>query len=284
MNPNTKPFAITAPRRVPLSLRKKVNDELAPMEALGVITKVDKPTPWCAGMLVVPKKNSSTVRICVDLKPLHQIVLHELHPLPKVDETLAQLPGATVFSKLDANSGFWQIPLEKESRLLTTFITPSGQYCFNKLPFGISSAPELFQKRMSKILHGLDGVLRLMDDVLVFGHAREEHDARLMAALERTEAAGVPLNTPNCEFAKDRLRFLGHIINKDGVRADPAKTTAVLQMKPPQNIAELRCFMGMVKQLGKFSPNLAELTQPLRLLLSQKHAWTWNEFQQTAFA
>ena len=181
-------------------------------------------------------------------------------------------------------AGFWQIPLEKESRLLTTFITPSGRYCFIKLQFGISSAPELFQKTMSKILHGLDGVLCLMDNVLVFGHTREEHDTRLMAALERTEAAGVTLNTQKCKFAKDGLRFLGHIISKDGVRADPAKTTAVLQMKPPQDIAELQRFMGMVNQLGKFSPNLAELTEPVRLLLSKKHAWTWNEFQQTAFA
>ena len=284
LKPDAKPFALTAPRRVPLPLRKKVNDELARMEALGVISKVDKPTLWCAGMVVVPKKNSSTVRICVDLKPLNQSVLRELHPLPKVDETLAQLSGATVFSKLDANSGFWQIPLEKDSRLLTTFITPSGRYHFNKLPFGISSAPELFQKRMTKILCGLDGVLCLMDDVLVFGNSREEHNTRLVAALERIEAAGVTLNTDKCEFAKDHLKFLGHIISKDGVRADPTKTTAVLQMKPPKNIAELRRFMGMVNQLGKFSPNLAELTHPLRLLLSKKHSWTWSESQETAFS
>ena len=85
-------------------------------------------------------------------------------------------------------------------------------------------------------------------------------------------------------MAKEQLKFLGHIISKDGVRADPAKTTAVLQMKPPQNIAELRRFMGMVNQLGKFSPNIAELTQPLRILLSKKRSWTWNEFQQKAFA
>ena len=124
------------------------------MDALGVISKVDKPTLFCAGMVVVPKKNTSTVRMCVDLKPLNQSLLSELHPLPKVDETLSQLSGETVFSKLDANSGFWQIPLEKESRLLAIFITPSGRYCFNKLPFGISSASELFQKRMSNILHG----------------------------------------------------------------------------------------------------------------------------------
>jgi len=95
------------------------------MEALGVISKVDEPTPWCAGMVVVPKKEGA-IHICVDLKPLNENVLREVHPLPKVDETLAQLAGAKVFSKLDANSGFWQIPLAKKSRLLTMFITPFG--------------------------------------------------------------------------------------------------------------------------------------------------------------
>lgn len=115
---------------------------------------VKEQTHWCAGMVVVPKK-SGKVRICVDLKPLHESVLREVHPQPKVDKTLAQLSGAKFFSKLDANSGFWQIPLAEESRLLTTFITPSGRYCFNKLPFGISSAPEHFQRRMTAILNGL---------------------------------------------------------------------------------------------------------------------------------
>ena len=104
-------------------------------------------------------------------------MFREVHPIPKVDETLAQLAGATVFSKLDANSGFWQIPLDEESRLLTTFITSFGRYCFNKLPFGISSAPELFQRRMSTILEGLDGVLCQPDDVLIFGANKEEHDS-----------------------------------------------------------------------------------------------------------
>ena len=102
-----------------------------------------------------------------------------------------------------------------------------------------------------------------MDDVLVFRHIREEHDARLIAALERTETAGVTLIKQKCEFAKDWLRFLGHIISEDGVRADPAITTTVLQIKPTENIAELQQFMGMVNQLEKFSYNLAELTQPL---------------------
>ena len=103
-------------------------------------------------------------------------------PIPQVDETLAQLSGAMLFSKMDANSGFWQIPLCAESHLLTTFITPYGQYCFNKLPFGITSAPELFQRRMSRILEGLPGVLCLMDDI-IYRSSQEEHDSRLEATL-----------------------------------------------------------------------------------------------------
>ena len=155
-----------------------MQEELIRMESIGVISRVEEPTAWCAGMVVVPKKEGA-VRICVDLKPLNQHVLCEIHPVPKVDDTLAQLAGAKVFSKLDANSGFWQIPLAKKSRLLTTFITPFGRYCFNKMPFGISSAPEHFQERMSNILSGLDGVLCLMNDVLIFGSSRSEHDVRL---------------------------------------------------------------------------------------------------------
>ena len=163
------------------------------MEAMGVISKVDLPTPWCAGMVVIPKR-SGTVRICVDLKPLNESVLREVHPIPTVDDILGELSGATIFSKLDANSGFWQIPLAAESRLLTTVITPFGRYCFNKLPFGISSAPELFQKRMSILLEGLDGVVCLMDDVLVVGKNQHEHDERLIKVLERIQSAGVTLN------------------------------------------------------------------------------------------
>ena len=120
------------------------------MEKMGVISKIITPTLWCAGMVVIPKR-SRTVRICVDLKPLNESVLREPYPMPKIDDTLALLYGATVFSKLDANSGFWQIPLSETSHPLTMFITPFGRYHFNKLPFGISCAPELFQRKMNTI-------------------------------------------------------------------------------------------------------------------------------------
>ena len=283
LKPGATPHCIYTPRHVPLPLRDKVKQELDKMEAMGVITKIDNPTQWCAGMVVVPKKNGK-IRICVDLKPLNESILREIHPLPRVDETLAQLCGAKVFSKLDANSGFWQIPLEKSSQPLTTFITPFGRYHFTKLPFGISSAPEHFQKRMSRILSGLDGVQCLMDDVLVYGKDEEEHDSRLMETLQRIQAAGATLNPEKCEFKKTELKFLGHVVNQDGIKADPDKVSAIVEMEAPTNVSELRRFMGMTNQLGKFSPNLADLTQPLRQLLSKRSTWLWGPEQQQAFS
>ena len=170
--------------------------KLERMRSLGVISPVLEPTPWCAAMVVVPK-DGGAVRICVDLKPLNECMLREVHPMPKVDTTLAQQSGATVFSKLDANSGFWQIPLADESKLLTTFITPYERYCFNKLLFGIScSAMEIFQHKMNEVLHGFPGVLCHVDDVLVYGKDAAEHETRLHATLKRIKEAGIPLLTP----------------------------------------------------------------------------------------
>ena len=141
-----------------------------------------------------------------------------------MDEILAQLSGSRVFSKLDANSRLWQIPLAPSSRLLTTFVTPFGHYHFNKLPCGISSAPELFQKRMSNNLSGLKGTLCLLDDVLIFGKTQEEHDQKLAEALMRIQSAGVTLNKDKCVFNTSTLTFLGHVLDKDGISADPEKT------------------------------------------------------------
>ena len=254
------------PRNIPLPMRAKVQPELQRMENLGVILPVEEPTPWCAAMVIVPK-DSGMVRICVDLKSLNESVLREVHPTPKVDTTLAQLSGATVFSKLDANSGFWQIPLAEESRLLTTFITPFGRFCFNKLPFGISSAPEIFQ---NNILFGLAGVLCHVDDILVIGKDVEEHEARLQAALSTLQAAGVTLNKDKCQFYQSSITFFGHVINREGISPDPKKTAGIQAMKSQSSITELRRFMGMVNQMSKFSPNIAQISKPLREQLSLK--------------
>ena len=110
---------------------------------------------------------------------LNQNVCRERHVIPSVDSNLAQLSNASVFTKLDANSGFWQISLAKESRHLTTFITPFGRFCFNHLPFGITSAPEYFQRKMPQLLEGLEGVVCMMDDDLIYDLNQVEHNRRV---------------------------------------------------------------------------------------------------------
>ena len=125
------------------------------MEKLRVISKVDQPTEWCSYMVAVPKGNDK-VRICLDPLKLNENIIREAYPLPSVDQILAQLSGSKVFTKLDCNSGFWQIPLTKESSLLATFITPFGKYCYNVLPFGISPASEHYQKVMKENLSDCD--------------------------------------------------------------------------------------------------------------------------------
>ena len=137
---DAQPFALSIPRRVALPLQPKMKSELQRMEQLGDISKVYEPTDWCVGMVVVSKQDSK-VCICVDLTKLNESVRRERHILPSVDHTLAQFGGAKVFTKLDANLGFWQIDLSKESALLTTFISPFGRFCFNRLPLGITLAP-----------------------------------------------------------------------------------------------------------------------------------------------
>ena len=194
---NATPFALSTPRRVPLPLMKEVETKLERMLKEGVISQVETPTDWCSGIVVVPK-SGGRVRICVDLSRLNESVCRERLMLPSVDYTLGQLAGAKVFTKLDANSGFWQIPLSKNSALLTTFITPFGRFCFNRLPFGISSAPELFQRRMSNLLTGMGGTVCLMDDILIYGSSQEEHDARLCKVLEKLRKSGVTLNREKC--------------------------------------------------------------------------------------
>ena len=282
LKPNCQPFALSAPGNIPLPLRSKVQSELQRMQSMGVISPVQQPTPWCAAMVVIPK-DSGAVRICVDLKPLNESVLREVHPMPKVETTLAQLSGAKLFSKLDANSGFWQIPLANESKLLTTFITPFGRFCFNKLSFGISSAPEIFQRQMNEVLSGLPGVLCHIDDILVYGQDAAEHESRLQATLKRIQSAGITLNEGKCQFNQSRVTFLGYVIDKDGISPDPKKTAAIQEMPQPSSVTELRRFMGMVNQMSKFSPKIAHLSKPLRELLSPKTMWVWTATQNDAF-
>ena len=282
LKPDSTPFALTTPRRVALPLVSKVKAELGRMENLGVISKVDIPTDWCAGMVVVPKPDGK-IRICVDLTKLNESVLRETYPLPKIENMLAQIKESKYFTKLDCNSGFWQEKLDPDSRLLTTFITPFGRFCFNRMPFGIKSAPEHYQKKMTQILEGFDGHISIIDDMLIHGKTQKEHDERVRAVLQKLDEAGATLNPEKCEFSKREVKFAGHVISEDGIRSDPEKVESVQGMTTPQNVSDVRRFLGMVNQLGRFIPHLAEKTKPLRDLLSKKNQFHWGQAQQECF-
>lgn len=276
------PYAVHTARRVPFPMLQKVKEELKRMENNGVIEQVTQPTEWCAPMVPVLKRNTTKARICVDLTKLNKSVKREHYILPTPDEITAKLSGATVFSSLDAASGFWQIPLHPDSCKLTTFITPFGRYCFKRLPFGITSAPEIFQRKMLETLSELEGVEVFMDDILVHGTSMEQHDARLEKVLQRVEAAGLKLNKEKCSLRQSQLRFLGHIIDQSVVRPDPEKVGAIQQLPPPKNVQELKRVLGMVNYLGRFVPALTTVGQPLYELLKGKNAWTWGHPQQSA--
>lgn len=134
------------------------------MEDEGIIKNVTQPTEWCAAMVPVLKPNKREVRCCADLRRLNRAVKREKYVLPTVEEIMPRLAGSKVFTSLDAASGFYQIPLHEDSIRLTTFITPFGRYAFRRLPFGIPSAPEIFQRKMSETLEGLEGTEVYMDD------------------------------------------------------------------------------------------------------------------------
>ena len=232
------------------------------MASAVVIEAVDEPTDWCAPIVVVPKQ-SGDVRICVDLTKLNEAVRRENYILPKVESTLGSIASkGHIYTKLDANSGFHQVVLSEDSARLTTFITPFGRYMFRRLPFGISSAPEYFQKRMDNELSGLAGVVCwcCLDDILVIGRNQREHDERLRAVLDRLVKCGLTLNVDKCAFSQSELPYLGQIIDGD----DPGKVKAIVEMAEPTDVPELRRFLGMVNQLMKFRPDLAEKTHALR--------------------
>ena len=136
---------------------------------------------------------------------------------------------------------------------------------------------------MSQILSGLPGVVCMIDDILVFGQSQQEHDQRLDSVLKIISKAGITLNSEKCEFSKNSVKFLGHVIDEVGIHPDPNKVQAILDIKAPTNVVELRRFLGMVTYLSKFSPNLSQKSKPLRDLLSTKNEWLWDKCQQDAF-
>ena len=220
-----------------------------------------RPLWWDLLTMVIVPKPSGDVRICVDLTKLNENVLREVYPLPSVDYTLAKFGGSKIFSKMDANSAFWQRKLSDEARLLTKFLTPWGRFCFNRLPYGISTGSEQFQRYMSEKLEGLERVEVLIDDIIARDADQQQHDQRLSLVLNKLVKVNITLNLKKCEFNAKTVKILGHIVSSNGISADPSKVNAIMSMQKPSNVKELRSFLA-------WSTNLVNLKVIWRVKLN----------------
>ena len=270
------------PRSVPFTLRDKVETELQRLESLGIISPV-KFSKWAAPIVPVVKKNG-TVRICGDYKvTANRATLTESYPLPLVDELMTDLAGGKYFTKLDLSQAYLQLPLDNESSELLTINTHKGLFKYNRLPFGVSSAPAIFQRSMETLLRGLNGVSVYLDDILVTGSTHENHLHNLAAVLEQIEQAGLRLNRSKCFFLQPRLEYLGHVIDEAGRHPTEDKIRAIKEAPAPTNITELRSFLGMITYYSKFLPNMSTKLTPLYALLAKKKRWSWHTKEEAAF-
>ena len=276
------PFTMHAARQLPLASRDDVKKQLEEMVQKGVLAVVTEPTDWVHPLVVVPKPDG-TWRICVDLTKLNKYVKRPYHPLVTPRDAVSEIGGSKYFTTLDAKHGYWQIPMDEEAQALTTFITPWGRYKFLRAPMGLSSSSDVYCQRGDAAMAGLQGVSKVVDDVLVHAANAKDHVKRVVAVLERCRKHQITLNPNKFKFAKHQVKYVGFLVNKDGITADPSKLEAISKFPTPTNLTELRSFMGMVNQLGSFTPHISQAAGPLRDLLKAKNVFQWLDVHTKAF-
>ncbi|UYV61749.1 hypothetical protein LAZ67_1006322, partial [Cordylochernes scorpioides] len=213
---------ISPARRLPRALLQPVKEELFKMEEDGIIEKIEEPTVWAHPMVVV-KKPSGKYRICIDPRELNKWVLREHYTLPAPENILAKIPKAKSYSVLDAKSAFWQVPLSENTSKYLVMSTPFGRYRFLRLPFGISSAPEIFQKIMHKIFCDIPNVVCYIDDLLIWGNSIEDHNSTLEKVLDLARESRLKLTLNKLQMATGVVKFLGHTISQEGILPDQDK-------------------------------------------------------------
>ena len=276
-------------RRVPEALRTPLKEYLDDLESRGVIEKVERPTEW-VNSVVITRKANGNLRLCLDPKPLNKALKRCHFPMPVIEDVLPELGKAKIFTKVDCKDGYWQIKLTKESSLLTTFATPFDRYKWNRMPFGISPASEIFQLRLHEAVEGLDGVYAIADDILVAGagdtmkDAVADHDFKIKKLLGRCQERNIKLNKQKVAFKQTEVPYIGHLLTSEGVKADPSKIEAVTKMERPTDVTGVQRIMGTVGYLAKFLPRLSEVSQPLRQLTKKGTEFLWDEIHDRAFS
>ncbi|KAJ9523014.1 hypothetical protein QJQ45_023818 [Haematococcus lacustris] len=246
-------------------------------------------SPYGAGVLFVRKKDGS-FRMCVDYRPLNRITVKNKYPLPRVDNLLDRLHGATVFSKIDLRQGYHQIRIAPEDIPKTAFRTRYGHFEFTVLPFGLCNAPATFQRLMNDIFRKEldDCVIVYLDDILIFSRNQQEHAQHLRRVLDLLQEHKLYAKLSKCEFGLDKTEFLGHIISSAGIACDPAKVAAVETWPVPTTVHDVRSFLGLANFYRRFIKNFSDIAAPLTALTQadghdKQGKVTWTSTQQSAF-
>ncbi|XP_073942510.1 cactin, spliceosome C complex subunit [Choristoneura fumiferana] len=241
-------------------------------------------SPYASPVILVSKKNGGH-RLCVDFRALNRKTIKDHYPMPRIEDQLDMLNGNKYYSSLDLASGYYQIPIRKDCRPYTAFITPDGLYQFKKMPFGLANSPAVFQRTINKVLGNsrFNSTLAYMDDILIPGKDFAEQLQRLENAFQLLKEAGLTLNLQKCNFLQEELEYLGYEISEKGVKPGKAKIIAVQRFPTPSNVHEVRQFMGLASYFRKFMKGFALIARPLTDLTKKDCTWCWGTEQEQAF-
>ena len=281
LHPDVKPV-FRQKRPVPYAALPDVDQELDRLEKLGVISQVNY-SSWAAPIVVAKKANGS-IRICADFSTgLNDALELHQYPLPLPEDIFTTLNGGQIFSQIDFADAYLQVEVDNKSKELLTINTHRGLYQYNRLPFGVKSAPGIFQQIMDTMLADVPGAAAYLDDVIVVGRTEEEHRANLDTVFKRIEEFGFHIRLDKCKLFMPQVKYLGFIIDKYGRRPDPAKIEAIQNMPPPTDVTTLRSFLGLINYYGNFIKEMRELRAPLDALLKKDTKWNWSKACQNAF-
>lgn len=278
------PPTAVPPYRLTPAKKAVMKEHLDKMLSEGIIEECE--SAWAAPALLVPKKDGS-FRFCVDYRKLNAVTKSDSYPLPVIDDLLQYTGKSCYMSTIDLRSGYWQVKVREEDQDKTAFVTPFGVHRFKRMPFGLRNAPATFQRLIDRFRSGSAlkdvTVLGYIDDLIVVSSSFEQHLQDLRAVFDRLRVFCLRANRDKCVFARERVKYLGHVITPEGVAPDPDKVSAITQMKEPTSLKHLQTFLQTCSWFRKFVPGFSQVAQPLTLLTKKDQPWKWGEAQAQAF-